>query len=63
MPKVITINATYEFFEENNKGSLTKEKFANSVILDKNSLTVNLLEIKYIQVLETVKEEESVFKK
>lgn len=61
--KAITINAAYEFFEEDTKGSLTKGKIADFVILDKNPLKVNPMEIRDIQVVETIKEGESIFKK
>lgn len=59
--KAITINAAYEFFEENLKGSLEKGKIADFVILDKNPLTINPLEIKDIKVLQTIKAGETIF--
>lgn len=59
--KSITANASYEFFEEDSKGTLTKGKLADFVILDKNPLTVVPMEIKYIKILETIKEGKSTF--
>lgn len=60
--KAITSHAAYEFFEENSKGSLSKEKLADFVILNKNPLTVDPMEIKDIKVVETIKEGKSIFK-
>lgn len=59
--KAITINAAYEFYEENLKGTLTKGKLADFVILDKNPLNVKPMEIKGIKILETIKEGKSIF--
>lgn len=61
--KAITSNAAYEFFEENFKGTLVEGKLADFVILDKNPLKVKPMDIKNIQVLETIKEGKTVFKK
>jgi len=61
--QAITINAAYEFFEEGSKGSLEVGKLADFVILDKNPLTVNAMAIKDIQVLQSIKEGVTVFKK
>lgn len=59
--KAITANAAYEFFDENLKGTLTKGKLADFVILDKNPLTVKPMEIKNIRIMETIKEGKSIF--
>jgi hypothetical protein len=61
--QAITSNAAYELFEENLKGSLSKGKLADFVILDKNPLKGEPMDIKNIQVLETIKEGKTVFKK
>lgn len=61
--KAITVNAAYEMFDENLKGTLSKDKLADFVILDRNPLKVEPMEIKEIQVLETIKEGKSIFKK
>ncbi len=61
--KAVTINAAYEYFEENDKGSIKVGKRADLVILDKSPFEVNPLEIKDIQVLETIKDGETLYKK
>jgi len=60
--KALTINGAFEYFEEKTKGSLKTGKLADLVILDKNPLKVQANEIKYIKVLETIKEGKSVYK-
>lgn len=60
--KAVTINGAYEYFEENKKGSLKEGKFADLIILDKNPLKVNPMDIKNIKVLETIKEGSTIFK-
>lgn len=60
--KAITSHAAYEYFEENEKGSLSKGKKADFVILNENPLTLAPDEIKNIQVLETIKEGQSIYK-
>jgi predicted amidohydrolase YtcJ len=59
--QAITIWSAYQHYEEDEKGSLTQCKLADLVILDKNPLKVAPDEIKDIQVLETIKEGETVF--
>ncbi len=61
--KAITSNAAYEFFEEDLKGTLTKGKLADFVILDQNPLKVKPMDIKNIQVMETIKEGQTIYKK
>lgn len=53
--QAITSHAAYEFFEEASKGTLSKDKSADFVILDKNPLTVDPMKIRDIKVLETIK--------
>ncbi|WP_215224088.1 amidohydrolase [Echinicola shivajiensis] len=60
--KSITEWAAYQYFEEDSKGTLEPGKLADLVILDKNPLKVNPEEIMNIQVLETIKEGNSVYK-
>lgn len=61
--KAITINGAYQYFEEDSKGTITKGKVADLVILDRNPLETPNLEIKDIQVLETIKDGKTIYKR
>ena len=61
--KGVTINAAYQYSEEDIKGSLEANKQANYVILDQNPMTVNPLDIDKIQVLATIKQGEVIYQK
>lgn len=61
--KAVTINAAYQYFEEDTKGSLEVGKIADMIIVDKNPLKVDKEEIKNIRILETIKNGEHIFKK
>ena len=61
--KAVTINAAYQYFEENEKGSIKEGKYADLVILNQNPLLVEKEKIKNIQVLETIKNGKTIFKK
>ncbi len=54
--KAVTINAAFQYFEEDTKGSISEGKLADLIILDKNPLDVSPIDIKGIKVLETIKE-------
>ncbi len=61
--KAITINAAYEHFEEDSKGSLAQGKLADLVILDANPLTVAADKIRDIKVLQTIKEGKTIYER
>jgi predicted amidohydrolase YtcJ len=54
--KAVTIDAAYQYFEEDTKGSLETGKTADLVILSKNPLTIDPKHLQDIRVLETIKE-------
>lgn len=59
--KAVTKNCAYQNFEENEKGTLEKGKFADFVILSENPLTLPNDELKNIKVLQTVKRGYTIF--
>lgn len=60
--KALTIWAAYQHFEEDQKGSIEVGKLADLVILSGNPLTVDPTTIRDIEVLETIKEGETIYK-
>ena len=61
--KALTINAAYAYFEENSKGSIKVGKRADLLIADQNPLTIDKTLLKDIQVLETIKDGVTIYKK
>ena len=61
--QALTINAAYSYFEEDSKGSIKEGKLADFVILDKNPLKEEEMNLNNIKVLETIKEGESMYKR
>lgn len=59
----ITRWAAYQYFEEDKKGSLKEGKLADFVILEKNPLKVEPMTINSINIMETIKEGKTIFKK
>lgn len=60
--KAITLNAAYQYGEEDKKGSIEPGKNADFVILSSNPLSVDPKEIKKIRVLETIKSGKILYK-
>lgn len=61
--KSITINAAYQAFEEDSKGSIEAGKLADFTVLSANPLTVDAMAIKDITIEETIKNGESVYQR
>jgi hypothetical protein len=61
--KAITLWSAYEIFEDKTKGSIEPGKLADLVILSANPVTVDPATINQIQVLETIKEGKTVYRR
>jgi hypothetical protein len=61
--KAYTINSAYASFQDKIKGTIEQGKLADFVILDKNPLKIPKVDIKNLEVLETIIRGKSVFKK
>lgn len=59
--KAVTLQAAYEYFEEDIKGSIEVRKHADLVVLDRSPLDVIPMEIKDIQVVMTIKDGEVIY--
>ncbi len=60
--RAVTVNSAYQYFAEDEKGSIEAGKLADFVVLDKNPLTVPKETIRDINVLATYKYGESIYK-
>ncbi len=54
--KALTVNAAYQYFEEESKGTLEAGKLADLMILDRDPLETPPMELKDVQTLATIKE-------
>jgi predicted amidohydrolase YtcJ len=61
--KALTLDAAYQYFEEDTKGSLEPGKLADLVILSANPLKVDPMTIRDITVEETFKEGKTVYRR
>lgn len=61
--KMVTSYAAFQYFEEDQKGTLEPGKLADLVILSDNPLKVDPMAIKDIVVEETIKEGKSIYRK
>lgn len=61
--RAVTINAAYQYFEEDVKGTIEAGKLADFVVLDKDPLEVNKADIRDIQVLKTYKRGKCIYEK
>ncbi len=59
--RAFTYVPAYQYREENNKGSITSGKFADFVILDRNPLKVDPMDIKDIRVMKTIKGDKELY--
>lgn len=59
--KALTIDAAHQYYEENLKGSIEAGKLADLVVLDRNPLEADPMQIKDIRVLQTIKEGKTIF--
>ncbi|MDE2416143.1 MAG: amidohydrolase family protein, partial [Comamonadaceae bacterium] len=60
--RATTIDAAYQNFEEQTRGSIEPGKWADLVVLSDNPTTIDPQSIKDIRVLETVLEGQSVYR-
>jgi predicted amidohydrolase YtcJ len=56
-----TIEAAYQFYEDDRKGSIEVGKLADLIILSHNPLEIDPLQLRRIQVLQTIKDGETVY--
>jgi hypothetical protein len=61
--RTMTIDAAWQIFEEDTKGSIAPGKLADFVVLDRNPLEVETDALMEIEVLETFKEGESIWRR
>jgi predicted amidohydrolase YtcJ len=61
--KAMTTWAAYQHFEEQDKGTIEAGKRADFVVLDRNPITVDRAQLADLQVLETIKDGQTVYRK
>ena len=61
--KAMTIHAAYQHSEETIKGSIEVGKHADFVVLDRDPLTIPVKELKKIQILQTINDDQLIYAK
>ncbi len=61
--KAVTCNSAYQYFEESVKGTLAPGKLADMIILRENPLDMPPERINTLEVMETIKEGQSVYRR
>ena len=61
--RAVTVNAAYQYFEEDKKGTIEAGKYADFVVLDRDPLAVPKEQIRDIQVLQTYKNGTCIYSK
>jgi len=59
----VTLGAAFQYFEEDEKGSIAVGKRADFVVLEKNPMKVDPLDLANVAILETFSRGKSIFKK
>lgn len=59
--KAVTVYGAYQYHEEKEKGTITPGKKADFVILDRNPLETDKEKLAEIQVLQTIKEDQTIY--
>ncbi|KCZ92049.1 amidohydrolase family protein [Hyphomonas hirschiana VP5] len=59
--RAVTLNAARQYFEEDEKGSITPGKKADFVVLSDNPLTIDPASMRDIRILETIKEGVTIY--
>lgn len=59
--RAVTANAAYQYFEENEKGSIAVGKRADLVVLDQDPLAVPPEDLRGVRVVETIKDGETIY--
>ena len=61
--KTITINPSFQLFEESRKSKLLENKYADFIVIEQDPLNIDVENLSSIKVLETYKRAERVFKR
>ena len=59
--RALTIDAAYQYGEEDRKGSIAPGKLADLVVLDRNPLAIDASQIKDVRVVQTIKEGKTIY--